>query len=600
MTQPYTKHLCTFMGRKSNLTILLQYIERALEIDAIDNYWMIDMTRNLDDHEYIFEQQQRLNEMYPGRVHIYNRDERKNLLVKGEEAVNQSIGGWSAFYKMLRRFNDNDIIAKCDDDTLYIDVETLSAAYELRWQNKDPYIMHANCINNGLTAYHQKRLKNIWPQQDLTLHPTCGLTGPLFSNPEIACEHHIKFCDDLKVNLTNIDKYKLEQNIYFCNRVSINFIFMLGADRGELSKIDEQDEYITSSKMPQRVDRPNMIIGDFTIAHHTYGVQEPVMEEKNTYDHYKSLAEKIFSDDSQFDKNKKITLNFNPVSTLNHGNNYLMNSWTSGNRVAIKNLRTGKYLALEHNSKERTIGPEKIPTGKYLTKSVVIGQDEPMMWYVENGMIRTGAEILKTTPHKPDVDRFNSHLINIFYRGNYKVNKFKHIQSEPGECKLESAAAPGMFLIHKILPNGKEMFMIEKMPPEDADDWKFEKITPYNRPVSSQIIRKTPDNIDNDHTYSVSDILPKNDMTRGFYWMVTEYIWEFIPSNGSYIIKLIADDKPDLYLNRDKDDVVIGDKPQLWNIDNGIITHKRGGSLTESAGVYILTNTGTKFDININ
>lgn len=599
MTQPYTKHLCTFMGRKSNLTILMQYIERALKIDAIDNYWMIDMTRNLDDHEYIFEQQQRLNELYPGRVHLHNRDERRKLLDQGEDAVRGSIGGWGTFYSFLKRFNDNDIIAKCDDDTLYIDVETLAAAYELRWQNKDPYIMHANCINNGLTAYHQKRLKNIWPQQDVTLYPTCGLTGPLFSHPEIACDHHIKFCNDLKVNSANVDKYKLKQNIYFCNRVSINFIFMLGADRGELSKIDEQDEYETSSKIPQRVDRPNMIIGDFTIAHHTYGVQEPVMEEKGTYDHYKSLAEKIFSVDGQFDKNKEITLEYNPVSAIKRGNNYLMNTWASGNRVAIKNLRTEKYLALEHNSRERTIGPEKKPTGKHLTKSVVIGQDEPMLWYVEDGMIRTGAEILKTTPHKPDAERFNSHLINIFYRGNYKINKFKHIQSKPGKYKLESAAAPGMFLIHKVLPNGKEMFMIEKMDRGDADDWEFEEITPNDRPVVGQIVRNTPGNIDNDHTFSVSDVLPKNDMTRGFYWMVTEYIWEFIPRGDNYIIKLIADDKPDMFLNKNKDDVVTGNQQQLWKLTDGIITHSTGGSITEDAGVYILTNKGTKFNIGL-
>ena len=49
----YTSHLCTFMGREANLKILIPYVDKALEIGAVDNYWFIDMTRKRSDHELI-------------------------------------------------------------------------------------------------------------------------------------------------------------------------------------------------------------------------------------------------------------------------------------------------------------------------------------------------------------------------------------------------------------------------------------------------------------------------------------------------------------------------------------------------------------------
>ena len=36
----FTSHLCTFMGREANLKILIPYIDSALKIGAVDNYWL--------------------------------------------------------------------------------------------------------------------------------------------------------------------------------------------------------------------------------------------------------------------------------------------------------------------------------------------------------------------------------------------------------------------------------------------------------------------------------------------------------------------------------------------------------------------------------
>ena len=80
MDKQYTTHLCTFMGRESNLEILLPYIESCLKHDAVDNYWFVDMTRKRSDHELIRREQQRLNKLYPGRVHMHNHEARGAMI----------------------------------------------------------------------------------------------------------------------------------------------------------------------------------------------------------------------------------------------------------------------------------------------------------------------------------------------------------------------------------------------------------------------------------------------------------------------------------------------------------------------------------------
>ena len=334
----FTSHLCTFMGRQENLNMLMKYVERALEIKAVDNYWMIDMTRCIEDHEFIYQEQQRLDRLFPGRVHVHNRDVRSEEL-KNPELIQQSIGSWKPFYQFLSRFGDDDVIAKCDDDTLYFDVETLKAAFEFRWSNKQPYLMHANCINNGITAYHQHQA-GVWDTPETDVYPACGLTGPLFSFPEIACEHHKVFTSDLMLNPSSVEKYKLNKNISFTQRVSINFIFMLGSDRDTLTTIDLQDEYETSSKKPQQQDRCNCIIGDFVVAHHTYGVQEPVMEKLGTINCYRELADKILK---QKHENKPIHDEYKITTSIRSENGlYLAMHPATDNTCIMKDKKSGK------------------------------------------------------------------------------------------------------------------------------------------------------------------------------------------------------------------------------------------------------------------
>ena len=115
----YTSHLCTFMGREANLEVLLPYIEGALLNNAVDNYWFIDMTRKRSDHELIKRESARLNDMFPGRVHLHNSEERSKIIDdedKKQAALDKIIKKYGSMSKMfIRGSNENRAIIKIQE-----------------------------------------------------------------------------------------------------------------------------------------------------------------------------------------------------------------------------------------------------------------------------------------------------------------------------------------------------------------------------------------------------------------------------------------------------------------------------------------------------
>ena len=566
----YTSHLCTFMGREANLKVLIPYIDSALKIGAVDNYWFIDMTRKRSDHELIKKLSKELDEKYPGRVHLYN-SEARGKIIDNKEKIAEASKSWETFYKFLRRFNDNDIIAKCDDDTYYIDVETLKAAYEFRWNNKKPYLMHANCINNGLTAYQMNK-KGVFSDKESSIYPSGGLTGPLFSHPEIACKHHEQFTRDMLANHDNINKYKLGKNIQFCNRVSINFIFMLGKDRHELSKITYQDEYDTSCKYPQRENRPNVIIGDFTIAHHTYGPQEPTMEKLQTHVSYEKLCEKLNSGDVEFE-NKTIGTQLNATTTIAAGGKMLMRAWVEKNSYIIKDPVTGRYIQLANELNTNEANPALrsilVRGDKNVQKACIfnidIEKNECIFLNNSTSLLRTPignheVEAAFPTASFHQAQYLNSQImIKPTGGGKYTL----HPEKNPEYRLIAATAHPNL---HKNNPenatqNEKLVQWSKKNKPGFPDDrgvdfeWELIPLQSYANSTVAGVIKRPVNfnRVANDETTArdASETLPENNCPREWIWMVKDYIWEMVPVHNKeniYKIKLVADDKPDMYL----------------------------------------------------
>ena len=601
------------MGREENIKVLHPYIDEALRINAVDRYFMIDMTRNMSDHKFIQQEQERLNKKYPNRIFIVNKEERAKQIA--DNTVLETVGYWAPFYKFLDTFEDHDVIMKMDDDTLFIDVESLSAAAEFRWRNKDALIMHSNCINNGITAYHQAQ-KGVWRFEDpeINMYPPQGLTGPLFAHPDVACKCHKQFVNDLIKDPANLDSYRLNKNIYFANRVSINCMILLGSDRKYFSSINSQDEYLTSSKIGQELDRPNMVIGDFITSHHTYGVQEPCMEEHGTFEYYKELRDRWFEKEVDR-KNKPINHEVGESTSIKVDGNYFTRSWMDADSYAIKNRRTGAYLVMDYQVVNRDV-KEGEEVSSFLRTTITESTDRSVAFNIGDN-ITIATELLKSRNPNPKVPQFNTFFLSRFYQKNYTKQGVVLHKNSDGSYRIESKREKGFFLFSKtIKKNDKDetMFLFKK---EDdnftADDWDLIPYSSYeNQLLISRVVRENIHDYENDPTYAeavYNDTFPQYRGPRGFYWNTRGQLWEFIKlQNGSFNIKCIDDERKSVWLGCTSEKPLTTEEKHRSNwklikknnkyeirevVSNMAIHLTEGGDL-------IMHSQATLFDIDIN
>tara|TARA_R110002167_G_scaffold68522_3_gene193397 strand:- start:2054 stop:3865 length:1812 start_codon:yes stop_codon:yes gene_type:complete len=602
VTKQYTSHLCTFLGREQNLKILLPYIETALKADAVDHYWFIDMTRNRRDHEVVKHEYKKLNNKFPGRVHIYNSGSR-SLIIDHPDEVKHHANNWGIFYKFLERFNDNDIIAKCDDDTYFIDTKTLRSAFDLRWYNKNPYIMVANTINNGISTYHQSKA-GIFKDDKSAIYPSGGLTGPLFSHPEIAYSHHKQFTDDISSGLENINKYKLYKNIHFCNRVSINFIFMLGIDRHTLSTIERQDEYDISCKHPQMYDRTNMLIGDFIVAHHTYGVQEATMNRSNTYERYRQICNKLSTSTHEI-SHDTITGTVNKTTPIKLRGKYLMRAWVDKDSYIIKNPITKKYISLTHHLdiySSVNYNKSQLSWSSDIKTSCILDIDirNPECIYLHNNTSLISAS-------KGTSINISAYMTPVFFQAQYNTCKMVIHNTAPGKYAIYNQRDTSYSLSPVYNTPDTVIKFTKKSSPFE---WELIPLNEFNNTIiSGEIIRPDASSkIINDESSATSIIpsLPNYNVAREWIWMVKDYIWEFIPVPDKvdiYQVKLVADDKDDMYLSYDNMKLLTDSTPDEWYYSNQPIKTLQhiptGKYLNNIDDIWCISNIPTDLDINI-
>jgi hypothetical protein len=260
---------CVFAGREKNINILHFYVKLLLDNNIIDEYHIFNFTRNIKDHLFLNEEYKKLNKIYKNKIYIHN-NEIKNF----DKSLKND---WSPFYNTIYKIsNENDVIIKCDDDILFIDIFSLKNAIKDRINDKFSFLIHSNCINNGVCTYYQKHLYNKKLTEQLNKYPTGGILGILFEKPEIGYVIHNQFYNDILTNINNLNNYKIE-DIYIASRISINFILINGKDLKYIKNVSTDDEYKLSSFIPEKLLRPNKIKGDLITSHYSYSFQEKVM-----------------------------------------------------------------------------------------------------------------------------------------------------------------------------------------------------------------------------------------------------------------------------------------------------------------------------------
>ena len=335
---------CVFLGREKNMKILHFYIEQSLKNDIINEYHMFDFSRNNNDHLFIYNEFNRLNSIYQGKIYLHNYDDNEIILKKARVKTN-----WSPFYKTISKWSKNSVVIKCDDDILFIDINSLKNAIKDRIKDKISFLIHSNCINNGVCAYYQKDLfKNL--NNELNKHPIGGINGVLFEKPELAYVLHNQFCKDLLMDMNNINKYIIN-NVFIDNRISINFILINGNDLKYLENITFHDEYELSSLLPEKLLRPNKIKGDFITSHLSYTFQDKILLNRPEllFNYQKIANNYIFKNKINFNNIRKYTISKFPIPKAHYINDiFKIKNFITENNYYIKCTSNNKYLYIDY------------------------------------------------------------------------------------------------------------------------------------------------------------------------------------------------------------------------------------------------------------
>ena len=144
---------------------------------------------------------------------------------------------------------------------------------------------------------------------------------------------------------------------------------------------------------------------------------------------------------------------------------------------------------------------------------------------------------------------------------------------------------------------------------ETPQEWELVSLNQHVNSVIGMNIKR-PKNfraVANDETTAESKIegLPNNNVSREWVWMVKDYIWEFIPTSKEniYAIKLVADDKPGMYLNYNhkQNKIITTKKSAHWKATNNGLKHIQSGkwlNISKSGELSLQKSLG-KLNINL-
>ena len=273
-SKPKCKVIFTiFAGRKRYLRTLFNYLNILISNGSITEVHLWNFTREHSDYEYI-------------KDYIVTHPKYRILNPVKHEMPNV----WNDYYNFYycMDYSPDDIIIKCDDDIVYLDVNMFNAFLNI--VKSDGYY-YPNIINNDVCAYIQKSygIHNILADNELYENynnDSVALSGwresdTWYGNVEKAQQIHRCFLD-------NRDKFKLLTNLIpWKGRISINLFavkfeylrksFPLFIKHGE-----GNDEAFISYENYKYMPGSNFIVPFFTISHFSFGPQTrtPILDDE--------------------------------------------------------------------------------------------------------------------------------------------------------------------------------------------------------------------------------------------------------------------------------------------------------------------------------
>ena len=254
--------LSIFAGRYKYLSILKNYLDFLLNKEILTEVHLWNFARQDTDYVYV--------------ISIADNDKRYKLFTPNKESIQKNWNQWAEYYDYYMNCDDFDILIKCDDDIVFIDVDKMQ---EFIYEIKDDSLYFPNIVNNDVCAYIQtaNRVHDLVLDVDINLMTT-GCTIPLtgwegwYKQPDKALEIHKLFLEDR--SKFSIDK----PNISWDSRISIN---MFAGTKNTIKKYFSlfkqigkgDDEAFFSSVVCKFMNTTNYIVPYFNIVHFSFGPQ---------------------------------------------------------------------------------------------------------------------------------------------------------------------------------------------------------------------------------------------------------------------------------------------------------------------------------------
>jgi len=206
---------------------------------------------------------------------------------------------WKNYYEHYTdTMYTNDIIIKCDDDIVFIDVDKLPGFIEFV-KKTDYDLVFANIINNGVAAFFQQHHYGLFPRDQFDLeHPWQGWYGTLWESGQKATRVHEYFIE----NYTDFihKDYSHRPIVDVTSRFSINFFGYKGNQwhkisdvwRNENGEVGDDEYNITVDKGLR-----NVFYADFYVAHLSFFKQiETGIDLNGLIQKYNSLFSTIYGE----------------------------------------------------------------------------------------------------------------------------------------------------------------------------------------------------------------------------------------------------------------------------------------------------------------
>lgn len=195
----------------------------------------------------------------------------------------------------------NDLIIKCDDDIVFIDLNKFGDFIDFSRRTTDKDLILANTINNGVAAYFQQSILGILPfEYDNYEFPADnGKCGSLWESGPKAEKLHQYFTENYRDIIFKRDDFsKMSEKEYLdvMSRYSINFFSYKGKDWYKLKDCALDDERILTVDFVRDEQKfKNIMFIDFYVSHLSFYSQDNSMNLKKIIDDYDCIYEKEFS-----------------------------------------------------------------------------------------------------------------------------------------------------------------------------------------------------------------------------------------------------------------------------------------------------------------